>query len=58
MKYLRRFLWYVATRLLVVCCVLGILTTAFYFAMNASNIYIILKDSMAKRAQEIGRAHV
>ncbi len=53
MKYLRRFLWYLATRLLVVCCVLAILTTAFYFAMNASNIYIILKDGMAKRAQVI-----
>ncbi len=53
MKYLRRFVWYLASRLLIVCCVLGLMTTAFYFAMNATNIYIILKDGMAKRAQVI-----
>lgn len=53
MKYLRRLIWYVATRLLVLLCVLGLMTTAFYFSMNATNIYIIIKDGMAKRAQTI-----
>lgn len=53
MKYLRRLIWYAATRLLVLLSVLGLMTMAFYFAMNASNIYIILKDGMAKRAQVI-----
>lgn len=53
MKYLRRLLWYISSRLLVLTCVLGLMTTAFYFSMNATNIYIILKDGMAKRAQVI-----
>lgn len=53
MKYLRRLIWYVGTRLLILLCVLGLMTTAFYFAMNATNIYIIIKDGMARRAQVI-----
>lgn len=53
MKYLRRLIWYVSSRLLILCCVLGLMTMAFYFAMNATNIYIIIKDGMAKRAQVV-----
>lgn len=53
MKYLRRLIWYIASRLLICCCVLGLMITAFYFSMNATNIYIILKDGMAKRAQVV-----
>lgn len=53
MKYVSRLVWYIASRLLIICCVLGLMTTAFYYAMNASNIYIIIKDGMAKRAQVV-----
>lgn len=53
MKYLRRLIWYVSSRLLALFCVLGVITLVFYFAMNATNIYIILKDGMAKRAQVV-----
>lgn len=53
MKYLRRLIWFVASRLMIILIVLGLLTTAFYFSMNASNIHIILKDGMAKRAQKV-----
>lgn len=53
MKYLRRLIWYITSRLFIICCVLGLMMTAFYFTMNATNIYIILKDGMAKRAQVI-----
>ncbi len=53
MKYLRRLIWYIATRLLAVVAVLGLITMAFYFSMNATNIYVILKDGMAKRAQVV-----
>ncbi len=53
MKYFRRLTWFAATRLLVVVAVLGIFVMAFYFAMNAANIYVILKDGMARRAQVI-----
>lgn len=53
LRKLRRFIWYLAGRLLLVTVVLGLCTVTFYYAMNASNIYIVLKDGMAKRAQVI-----
>ena len=53
MKYLRRGIWYVAGRLLVICLVVGLMITAFYYAMNLTNIQIILKDGMASRAKYI-----
>jgi len=52
-KYLRRGIWYIATRLLVVCLILGIAITVFYYAMNLSNLQVILKDGMASRAKVI-----
>lgn len=53
MKYLRRLVWYIATRLMIFTCIAGLMTIAFYFSMNASNIYILLKDGLAKRAQVV-----
>jgi hypothetical protein len=53
MKYLRRLVWYIASRLMILTIVLGLMTIAFYFSMNASNIFIILKDGMAKRVQVV-----
>ncbi len=53
MKHLRRAVWYFASRLLVVCLVLGMMVVTFYYAMNATNIYIVLKDGMARRAQVV-----
>lgn len=53
MKYLRRMVGFLFTRLLALCCILGLLVTVFYFSMNATNIYIIAKDGMTQRAQMI-----
>ena len=53
MEKLRRFIWYLAGRLFLALTLLSLFTVAFYYAMNASNIYIVLKDGMAKRAQVI-----
>lgn len=50
MKRLRKLVWFVASRLIIITCVLGLMTIAFYFSMNAANIYVILKDGMAQRA--------
>jgi hypothetical protein len=52
-KYLRRLIWYLASRLLVMCCVLGLMTIAFYYSMNFANVYIVLKDGMSERAKVI-----
>lgn len=53
MKVLSRLVWYVAKRLVLAFLVLGLLTIAFYFSMHAANIYVIVKDGMAKRAQVV-----
>ena len=53
MKYLRRGIWFVATRLLLICLILGLMITVFYYAMNLTNIQIILKDGMAGRAKYV-----
>ena len=53
MKHLRRLVWFIALRLLALLLVLGILSVTFYFSMNAMNIYIIIKDGMARRAQVV-----
>jgi hypothetical protein len=53
MKYLRRIVWFFASRLLVVCLILGLIMTVFYYAMNLSNIQIVLKDGMASRAKYV-----
>jgi len=52
-KYLRRLIWFFSSRMMILCSVLVLMTLAFYFSMNATNIYIIIKDGMAKRAQVI-----
>ena len=53
MKYLTRLVWYGVTRLLALCLALGLIIMAFSLAMNASNVYIILKDGLARRCQVV-----
>ena len=53
MKYLRRIVGFFASRLLVLRLILGLIITVFYYAMNVSNIQIVLKDGMANRAKYI-----
>jgi len=53
MRYFRRFIWFFAFRLLALCLILGLLIMAFYLSMNASNIYVILKDGLSYRARVI-----
>ena len=38
---------------MVLLLLLGFAVVTFYYAMNATNISVILKDGMAKRAQVI-----
>ena len=53
MDKLRRFVWYLASRLLIVLVLLAFAVVTFYYAMNATNISVVLKDGMALRAQVI-----
>ena len=53
MKYLRRLIWHIASRLLILTIVLGMMVVGFYYAMNMTNMYVVLKDGMARRAQVV-----
>jgi len=53
LKYLRRGVWFLASRLFLVCLILGIAMTVFYYVMNLSNLQVILKDGLAARAKVI-----
>ena len=53
MNYLRRFVWYLSTRLMALTVVLSILIVGFYYAMNVANMQVVLTDGMAKRARVV-----
>ena len=53
MKYIRRLLWFVATRLVMISVIVGLLTLVFYLAMNTANIYLLLSDGMKLRTEVI-----
>ncbi len=53
MKYLRRLMWFLASRLFIICLVAGLCVVSFYYAMNLTNMQIIIKDGMARRAQYV-----
>ena len=53
MLHFRRLVWFIATRLIVLCIVCGILVCGFYMCLNTANIYIILTDGLEKRASVI-----
>lgn len=53
MKYLRRFLWFFATRLMLLTLVAALLVVGFYMAMNSANIYVLLTDGLTARADAI-----
>ena len=53
MKYIRRLLWFVATRLVMISAIVALLTLVFYLAMNTANIYLLLSDGMKLRAEVI-----
>jgi len=53
MKYVRRFMWFVASRILVFTVVAALLVCTFYMCMNSANIYIVLTDGLERRVEVI-----
>ena len=53
MKYLHRFLSFVAKRLVILSAVSALLILAFYLAMNTANIYLLMQDGLSLRVQVI-----
>lgn len=49
MKYVRRLMWYIASRLLALTVLVSIGVCAFYMCMNSANIYVVVSEGMDKR---------
>ena len=50
MKYIRRFLSFVASRMVLLSIVVALLILAFYLAMNTANIWVLISDGLDARA--------
>ena len=53
MLYFRRLIWFIASRMLLICVLLGMLVCGFFMAMNGANIYVVLNEGMEKRVDVI-----
>lgn len=53
MLYIRRLIWFIATRLIIFCILAGMLVCGFFMCMNMANIYIILDEGLEKRVEVI-----
>lgn len=53
MKYLRRFVGFIASKVFVLTLCISVLACAFYMAMNTANVYIVLNDGLEKRVEVI-----
>ena len=53
MKYLRRFVGFLASRALILTVALAVLACGFYMCMNTANVYIVLTDGLEKRVSVI-----
>ena len=53
MVYLRRLVWFIASILVLICVLCGMLVCGFYMCLNTANIYVILNDGLEKRAEVI-----
>ena len=53
MQYFRRFVWFIARNMVILCILLGMLVCGFFMALNAANIYVVLNDGMQKRVDVI-----
>lgn len=53
MIYIRRMIWFITSRLLILCILLGILICSFYMCLNTGDIYVVLNDGLEQRARTI-----
>lgn len=53
MLYFRRFIWFIASRLVIACVLLGMLLCGFFMCMNLANVYVVLDEGLEKRVEVI-----
>lgn len=49
MKYIRRFVFFIASRLVIITLCAALLVCAFYMAYNMGNAYIVMNEGLEKR---------
>lgn len=49
MKYVRRFMFFIASRLVIITLCVALLLCAFYMAYNMGNAYILVTEGLEKR---------
>jgi len=52
-KYILRFTWYIAWRALAVVFIFAAMFAAFFIAMDSANVYVVVTDGLAERADAI-----
>jgi len=52
-KYVRRLMWFIASRLLIVTLLVSIMVCGFYMCMNSGNIYVVVSDGLDKRVEVV-----
>lgn len=53
MQYIRKMIWFIATRLVIVCVLVAMLVCGFFMCLDIANIYIILDEGLEKRVEVI-----
>ena len=53
MLYIRRMVWFIASRLVILCVLVGMLVCGFFMCLNVANIYVILDEGLEKRVEVI-----
>ena len=53
MLYIRRLIWFIASRLIILCVLAGMLVCGFFMCLNMANIYVILDEGLEKRVEVI-----
>ncbi|MCQ2436880.1 MAG: hypothetical protein MJ099_00605 [Clostridia bacterium] len=53
MKHIRKLIWFIASRLIIACILIGMLICAFFMGLNLANVYTVLDEGLEKRADVI-----
>ena len=53
MVYMRRLVWHIASRLIILFVLVGILACGFFMCLNLANVYVVVTDGMEQRAAVI-----
>lgn len=53
MQYVRKLIWFIAVRMVILCVLAAMLVCGFFMCLDMANIYIILDEGLEKRVEVI-----